>query len=477
MVSSGQSGAHAHEVQGKPLLITGVPLTALAPVDVQYYEGLSLDELANDARAASASACSAPPRSPRSPEVCSASGHRDVCVRPLLDVGRAADAIAGGRLDTRLPTGTDPDVDRLATPFNHMATALEDRIDRDARFASEVSHELRSPLMTLSATVEVLENMPRRDARAARRPPSTCCRPTSTASSSSSRTCSRSHGSTPARSSSTSRRCSSAEMVIQAVSVHRRRRHVPVMYDEDVERRGGARRQAPVRPGAGQPARQRREVRRRGAPASRSLAVGRARCRSPWRTTAPGVPAEDRDLIFDRFSRGTESGNRSPDSGVGLGLALVERARPPARRHACGSRIDRRGEPARGSWSSCPSSSYPRPEPSRRRGRRRHRGGRREAGRASSVVLAVFALFLVAARCGIPSDDEPRAIPEAAVPEQAREPRGSGSTTTTIRHGHPGPDDLSRRPGQNSSERLQPVSVGVTVPADQAQLPRPRSRS
>ena len=37
----------------------------------------------------------------------------------------------------------------------------------------------------------------------------------------------------------------------------------------------------------------------------------------------PGVPAEDRDRIFDRFSRGTESGKRSPDSGVGLGLALV----------------------------------------------------------------------------------------------------------------------------------------------------------
>ena len=39
-----------------------------------------------------------------------------------------------------------------------MARSLEDRIERDARFASEVSHELRSPLMTLSASVEVLQN-------------------------------------------------------------------------------------------------------------------------------------------------------------------------------------------------------------------------------------------------------------------------------------------------------------------------------
>ena len=39
-----------------------------------------------------------------------------------------------------------------------MAQALQDRIERDARFASDVSHELRSPLMTLAASIEVLEN-------------------------------------------------------------------------------------------------------------------------------------------------------------------------------------------------------------------------------------------------------------------------------------------------------------------------------
>jgi two-component system sensor histidine kinase MtrB len=39
-----------------------------------------------------------------------------------------------------------------------MAQTLQDRIERDARFASDVSHELRSPLMTLSASVEVMNN-------------------------------------------------------------------------------------------------------------------------------------------------------------------------------------------------------------------------------------------------------------------------------------------------------------------------------
>ncbi len=39
-----------------------------------------------------------------------------------------------------------------------MAGTLEDRIEKDAQFASDVSHELRSPLMTLQASLEVLEN-------------------------------------------------------------------------------------------------------------------------------------------------------------------------------------------------------------------------------------------------------------------------------------------------------------------------------
>ncbi|GIT00545.1 MAG: hypothetical protein CM1200mP26_22570 [Acidimicrobiales bacterium] len=48
-------------------------------------------------------------------------------------------------------------MDRLSDSFNEMARALEERIHRDARFASDVSHELRSPLTTLMAGVGVLE--------------------------------------------------------------------------------------------------------------------------------------------------------------------------------------------------------------------------------------------------------------------------------------------------------------------------------
>ena len=37
----------------------------------------------------------------------------------------------------------------------------------------------------------------------------------------------------------------------------------------------------------------------------------------------PGIDVSERELIFDRFSRGSSAGNRGSDDGVGLGLSLV----------------------------------------------------------------------------------------------------------------------------------------------------------
>jgi signal transduction histidine kinase len=92
-------------------------------------------------------------------------------LRPLAGVSRAAVAIAGGRLDTRLePDAADPDLEGLTGSFNTMVDQLQARIEREARFNSDVSHELRSPLTTLSASLEVLEadryNLPPRAQRA-----------------------------------------------------------------------------------------------------------------------------------------------------------------------------------------------------------------------------------------------------------------------------------------------------------------------
>jgi signal transduction histidine kinase len=82
-------------------------------------------------------------------------------LRPLTHLGEAAQAIAGGRLDTRVARPDDVDLAALIDSFNDMAGALQERIERDTRFASDVSHELRSPLTTLAASVEVLKS--RRD--------------------------------------------------------------------------------------------------------------------------------------------------------------------------------------------------------------------------------------------------------------------------------------------------------------------------
>jgi two-component system, OmpR family, sensor histidine kinase MtrB len=78
-------------------------------------------------------------------------------LRPLRDVSQAALAIAGGMLDTRLETEDARDLAVLTSSFNRMADRLQQRIERDARFTSDVSHELRSPLTTLSAALSVIE--------------------------------------------------------------------------------------------------------------------------------------------------------------------------------------------------------------------------------------------------------------------------------------------------------------------------------
>ena len=77
-------------------------------------------------------------------------------LRPLARITDAAGEIAAGGLDTRVAPEGDPDLDRLADSFNEMADAVQARIEREARFASDVSHELRSPITALAAAAEVM---------------------------------------------------------------------------------------------------------------------------------------------------------------------------------------------------------------------------------------------------------------------------------------------------------------------------------
>jgi two-component system, OmpR family, sensor histidine kinase MtrB len=79
-------------------------------------------------------------------------------LRPLARITDAAGDIAAGGLDARVAREGDPDLDRLADSFNEMADAVQARIEREARFASDVSHELRSPITALAAAAEVMHS-------------------------------------------------------------------------------------------------------------------------------------------------------------------------------------------------------------------------------------------------------------------------------------------------------------------------------
>ena len=124
-------------------------------------------------------------------------------LRPLAGVSRGR----GGhrRRPARHPAARpddDPDLAGLASSFNRMADQLQERIEREARFTSDVSHELRSPLTTLAASLGVLEAHRDELPPAAPAGPRPARRPTCGASSAWSTTCSRSAGSTPGRPSS-----------------------------------------------------------------------------------------------------------------------------------------------------------------------------------------------------------------------------------------------------------------------------------
>ena len=66
--------------------------------------------------------------------------------------------MAAGDLDTRVEARGDRDLQPLAEAFNATVGQLRARIARDARFASDVSHELRSPVTTIANAAELLRN-------------------------------------------------------------------------------------------------------------------------------------------------------------------------------------------------------------------------------------------------------------------------------------------------------------------------------
>lgn len=303
------------DLYGAPNLAIGLPVPE---INAYYFEVFSLAELEGTLRVLAIIVAVAALVTTLAGTVVGrwASGR---ALRPLADVAGVAAAIAGGRLDTRLETADDADLAALASSFNRMADRLQERIEREARFASNVSHELRSPLTTLLTSVGVLEarraELPERSRRA---------------------------------------------LDLLAADLHRFQRMIEdlleisrfdagaaelsldvVRADELVRRAVDACSDGGVHVEVGKGVAERTvEVDKRriervvanlvenaqlyaGGPTGIAVETADGHIRVIIEDTGPGVPEADRQRVFDRFWRGSTAGQRSAGDGSGLGLSLV----------------------------------------------------------------------------------------------------------------------------------------------------------
>ena len=315
-VASGIAARMVHTTAtGDTVLSVGVPLELGGG---QYYERVPLDELNSNLRLLAISLTGAGIITTLSGAAIGAWASRRT-LRPLADVSEAARAIAEGQMETRLDDTSDADLELLVISFNQMASALQQRIERDARFASEVSHELRSPVMTLTASLEVLKNsedeLPER-ARTA----------------------------LTLLTADLDRFQQLVEDLLEISRFDAGAAHLslqPVFLTEVVEAAVGVSSDHPVEIEVDDSVRELIiNVDKRRIVQVMANLIGNAEKYAGWASRVhlgrddefafivveddgPGIGDDDRDRIFDRFSRGTEGGNRGADSGVGLGLSLV----------------------------------------------------------------------------------------------------------------------------------------------------------
>ncbi|NUT36500.1 MAG: HAMP domain-containing histidine kinase [Hamadaea sp.] len=309
-VAAGQPAVQRVRIDTGPALAIGVPL----PNGEQYYVIDSLAELDRTLRVLSMVLVLVAAGTTAAGAMLGAYAARRV-LRPLRVVADAARDIAGGDLAARLDPATEPELERLTTSFNRMVDQLARRLERDRRFAADVSHELRSPLQTLAAAGSVLAR--RRDTLDPR---------------------------TAQAAALISEEVERFQSLVTDLLELARADQAPDLGPADV----------------GELVRQ--ICRSKGFPAD--LVTVAAGATTVWRVDrrrvqqivanlldnavrhgggpievgvdsrdgigilhvddeGPGVPPEDRDAVFDRFVRGRTANARADTDGTGLGLALV----------------------------------------------------------------------------------------------------------------------------------------------------------
>lgn len=81
--------------------------------------------------------------------------------RPMRRMATVAEGVDGGDLSARMPVdGTRDEARRLAESFNGMLDRLEAAFERQRAFVADASHDLRTPLTVVRGQVEVLAREP-----------------------------------------------------------------------------------------------------------------------------------------------------------------------------------------------------------------------------------------------------------------------------------------------------------------------------
>ena len=310
MVADGKPAVQRIRLDGQPALLVGVPL----PGALGYYELTSLREVEETFQVVGLALIAVAIMVAGAGAALGWYATRH-SLRPLTAVADAAERIAAGDFATRLDPTTDPDLTRLSSSFNEMVDKLVHRIERDRRFAADVSHELRSPLQTLAAAASVLhrrrEHQDERTATAAGLVADEVTRFQRLVDDliQLARTEQPAHRETVdvvelARATCRERSLPESLVALDGDAPRLwwvdRRRFAQTLLNllENAERYGGG----PV------------AVRLGGRDGVGVLEVD---------DSGPGVPPADREIIFDRFVRGRAAHDRAGTDGTGLGLALV----------------------------------------------------------------------------------------------------------------------------------------------------------
>jgi len=78
--------------------------------------------------------------------------------RPLSTLREAAEQIAEGDFSVHVPETNRDELGQVAKTFNDMVQRVESMIEEQRAFASNVSHELKTPLTTMQLRIEALQN-------------------------------------------------------------------------------------------------------------------------------------------------------------------------------------------------------------------------------------------------------------------------------------------------------------------------------